>query len=351
MMNWYTTFHNHTEAQRTLVLTDGERADIAEVVFGLRRWDPHEVHPDIDFIRCRSAAGHFPERVVQALDEFRSRPDRFEDGVLIIRNLPMEADPGPTPSRFDVPINRTTTVAENVIICLATLHGEPFVPSYEQGGRQPGLVAPVQGEEELPINGSSKGTFAFHIENAIDGDCSPDGISLLTIRPDQNGEAATTTASLYHALQLLSAPALAILRKPLFEVSKPDSFVGDIDPMIVPVLAGSDRYPTLRYRAYGFRPLTDLAAEALHELDVALISVKREDRSVRGDYILVNNKICVHGRTSFRAYWDERQASNRYLLRVYSTLNWSAVRDCCYPNTHMLVPTQLVRGALGRLVA
>lgn len=343
--------NDRTEGRRTVVLTDHENRAVADIVSGLPRWDPHEVHPDADFRRCRSAAGHFPERVVQAIDEFRSRPDKFEDGCLLVKNLPVEMDPGPTPSRYDVPISRDTTVAENVIVCLATLHGEPFVPSYEQEGRQPGLVAPVQGEEELPINGSSKGTFGFHVENAIDGDCSPDGISLLTIRPDQNGEAATTTASLYHALQLLSAPALAVLRKLLFEVSKPASFDGDIEPMIVAALSGSDRYPILRYRAYGFRPITELAAEALHELDAALISVKREERTVRGDYLLVNNKICVHGRTSFRAYWDERAASNRYLLRVYSTLNWSTVRDCCYPNTHMLVPTQLVRGASGRLVA
>jgi L-asparagine oxygenase len=345
------TFDNQASTQRAVILTDDEKGVVADVAGRLPRWGPHEVHSDSDFRRCRTAAGHFPERVVQIIDEFRSRPDKFKDGYLLIRNLPVDPQPGPTPSRYDVPINRETTIAENVILCLASLHGEPFVPSYEQKGRQPGLVAPVQGEEELPINGSSKKTFAFHVENAIDGDCSPDGISLFTIRPDPNGEAATMTASIYQALPLLSDPALAVLRKPLFEVSKPDSFEGEIEPMIVPALTGSERYPILRYRAYGFRPLTPLAAEALHELDAALIKVKREEKTVGGDYLLINNRICVHGRTSFQAYWDERATNNRYVLRIYSTLNWSAVRDCCYPGTHMLVPTQLVRGAFSRLVA
>jgi L-asparagine oxygenase len=277
-----------------------------------------------------------------SIEWFRQRPEDFPTGTLLLKNLPMDPDPGPTPADGRPSGHKTTSISEHVLIACASLHGTPFVPLQEKEGDLPAMVCPVKGSEEYQRNDSSTTRFGFHTENAIDVERRPYGIFLLCIRSDHEGVAETTSASIIEALPYISTPALDVLRRPLFQIYAPHSYNGNTSPLVVPAISGSLSQPQLIFREGGMTPLCDEAAYALKELEDALNYVTRSVCLRPGDLLLMNNFICTHGRSSFQPRWD---GQDRWLMRVFTTHDWETVRQFCLPGTRHLVPQNVVHFA------
>lgn len=320
----------------TYVLSHSEREAVREAVASLQRCDPHRRLPEAAFLHHATAARRFPDPLLAFLERFRALPETHPEGFVLIRNLPLDAEIGPTPVSPLDPFLRETSLAENLLLAICTRLGDPFVHGLEQNGRMPGALIPQRGQEHLPINGSSTQPFGWHVDNVVNRVARPHRLALLCLRPDPDGEAATTTASLAEALPLLSPRALHTLERAWYTFTPPLSFGGQGEPVTLPVIT-----PHLfNYRAYDRTAMNEEAGRALAELDEALNHVARSTRTAAGDCLILNNRAICHGRTSFRAEFDDPElaARNRYMLRVYITESLWTLRPWCEPGTRVLLP-------------
>jgi len=297
-------------------ISEVERAELvalAERLTGSR-------HPLIDTPQWLSAAldasSFLPRRLLTALRTFRHDPGPH--GTLLLRNLPVVADE-PLPVTPAVPnsVEQVPTVAASVLSSVMLQLGEVIAFRNEKSGHLVQNVVPVPGREESQSNAGSV-LLELHVENAFH-DNRPDYVGLLCIREDPTGDAKLCTSSIRQALPLLDAGTRQVLAEPRFLTEPPPSF-GALDSIgsAHPILQGDLEDPNVLVDFAATHPLDDTAKAAMAALREAFVETMTGHRLRAGDLAVVDNRVAVHGRTSFTPRYD---GADRWLERVYAHLD------------------------------
>ncbi|MFD5391671.1 clavaminate synthase, partial [Streptomyces sp. NPDC127074] len=166
---------------------------------------------------ARRKSCRLPTRLREATRLFRHDPGR--DGVLIVRNLPVDEAELPLTPTVPESVERTATVPAAVAVMVTLQIGEIAAYRDEKSGALVQNVVPVPGREESQSNAGST-PLELHVENAFHPHC-PDYVGLLCLRNDQPLNAGTMVSSIRTALGLLSPGTLRVLREERFTTTPP----------------------------------------------------------------------------------------------------------------------------------
>jgi L-asparagine oxygenase len=306
-------------AESTVSAQEIDRAEKAELIaLAGRLTGPR--HPLVDdpawLAAAREATSLLPRTLLTTLRAFRNDPGA--DGVLLLRNLPVTGgDPLPPTPGVPDSVERTPTVAAAVITSVMLQLGEVIAFHNEKSGALVQNVVPVPGKEVSQSNAGSV-LLELHIENAFH-DNRPDFVGLLCMREDVTGDAKLCTSSIRRALPLLTPATRQVLAEPRFMTEPPPSFgsLGGVRSAH-PVLLGDPEDPNVLVDFAATHPLDDAAQQAMAELREAFTATMAAHRLRVGDLAIVDNRIAVHGRTSFTPRYD---GEDRWLERVYAHLD------------------------------
>ncbi|MEU9782992.1 TauD/TfdA family dioxygenase [Streptomyces phaeochromogenes] len=301
-------------------VTAEERTEIVALAGTLTGPD----HPLVDTPQWLSAALNasslLPRTLLHALRAFRHDPG--PQGTLLLRGLPVVAGEQlpPTPG---VPnsVEPVPTTAAAVIATVMLQLGEVIAFRNEKHGHLVQNVVPVPGHEVSQSNAGSV-LLELHIENAFHAN-RPDYVGLLSIREDPTGDAKLCTSSIRRALPLLDADVLQVLAEPRFRTDAPPSFGardgdGDGARSVHPILQGDLADPNVVVDFAATHPQDDMAKIAMAALRDAFVTTMSAHRLQVGDLAVVDNRVTVHGRTSFVPRYD---GSDRWMERVYAHLD------------------------------
>ncbi len=250
--------------------------------------------------------------------------------ALIVRGLPVDEEPGPTPgqpSRRDSPPPRAHALTAAVVRRL----GYELAYSAEKGGAVVQDVYPTREGATSQSNASWQVDLQLHTENAFHP-VRPDFIVLYCVRAPQDPPPSTNLVLLDEVLPKLTDHEVALLREPRYTVRVVESFRINGEPdMAVPisVLGGTNRRPTVRWH----ESLTALDEAARRAALVFAEEAAKATLHVRlgpGDLLAFANDRCLHGRDKFDARCD---GMDRWLLRAY------AIRDSV-AITRYIAPTR-----------
>jgi L-asparagine oxygenase len=231
-------------------------------------------------------------------------------GALLLRGLPVGDVPA-TPARPQDPTTKDRT-SELVLLAAARRLGQPVGYEPEHGGGLVQNLVPTPDAIVRQTSTSSGVQLAFHTETAFHPH-RPRYLLLLCLRGDPSGH--TLLCSIPHVVRQLPADVVAVLRAPRFDCGVDESF-GRTARRIGPVaiVAGDDHHPIVRFDA-------ELTAGLDHDADDALAVLRRavdecyiELTLERGDLLVVDNAIAVHGRSPFPARFD---GTDRWLQRTF----------------------------------
>lgn len=248
---------------------------------------------------------------------------------------------GRTPSHWMTERPRTRALEEEILLVLcASLLGDVFGWSTQQGGRIVHDVLPIKGHEHEQVSSASEAPIWWHTEDAFHP-YAGDYVGLLCLRNPTR--TATTMAGL--DTERLSEEDLESLTRPQFVIRPDESHqqkhqaaswgdgpsYGGIEalnaaPPRVAVLYGAPGDYYLKLDPYfmdrgALTPAADLAlAHLIDVIDASLTEVVLEP----GDILFVDNCKAVHGRRPFTAAHDGR---DRWLKRINVTRDLRKSRD------------------------
>lgn len=241
------------------------------------------------------------------------RRDSGTGGTLLVRGLPVEPAAVPATPLRSGSVQRTPSVPAAVLLMLSCGLGDPMAFRAEKGGALVQDVVPIPGRHADQSNEGSD-LLTFHSENAFHP-FRPDHVLLLCLRADHERKAGLRTACVRRMLPLLSDAGRAALSSVEFETSCPPSFGQPAGTQLRhAVLAGDPDDPDLCVDFAATTPVTARAEDALRELAKLCEQEALTVRLTEGDLAIVDNRIAVHGRTSFTPRFDGR---DRWLQRTF----------------------------------
>ncbi|WP_330339132.1 TauD/TfdA family dioxygenase [Streptomyces sp. NBC_00557] len=265
-----------------------------------------------------SFAERLPGRLRAGIESFRDTPP--DHGLLVVRGLPVGDIPA-TPAAYGANVLGERHASSLLVALVAHPLGGLIGYEDEKSGALVHDVYPVAGDAAKPLNSGST-LFDFHTEN-VHHPVRPSHLGLLCLRPDHDRQAATMVASVREAEPLLTAADRELLRTDRYRSRFPLSFTRglaeDQRPVTEPhpvLMDGPADAPGTRVRfnmhnTFGTDPE---AQAALERLNHAMHTVHRAVRAERGDLLLVDNRIVVHGRSDFTPRYD---GDDRWLRRFY----------------------------------
>jgi L-asparagine oxygenase len=296
-----------------LVLTDLEHRAVKELIESL----PVLSHPDeiTDELlnQVELCQKSMPSRLAHALISFKRTPHRT--GNLIIRNLPTDPVLPPTPSDAKPSRTKTSSFSEYSLLLSMLFLGEPISFLDEKDGVLIQNICPVKGQEKKQENVGSC-YLEFHTEDGFHP-YKPDYLGLICLRPDHDGIAKTTAASVRNVVQWLPVRAMELLRQPLFRLRLSTSFGSNGEPVYSKpgsILSGHWLEPDLCIDYFLMEALTPEARWAFELLKELLLKVVVEHALRPGDLMIVDNRMAAHGRTSFTPCYD---GADRWLQRMF----------------------------------
>ncbi|MFF0744450.1 TauD/TfdA family dioxygenase [Streptomyces sp. NPDC004111] len=297
-----------------VILTDAQRDQVRAVADELSRAADGVIDGPGWLPAARAASQRLPRELRHELREFRH--DAGPDGLLLIRNLPVEDQLPTTPVRPGS-VRRTATVASSAITAVMLQLGEVMAYRSEKTGALVQDVVPVPGHEKQQSNAGSV-ALHMHTENAFHPN-RPHYVGLMCVRADPTGEARLCTSSVRRALPLLTAQARRVLTEQRFMTEPPPSFgdLGEVTPVHA-VLQGDPDDPDVVVDFAATHPLDDTARAAMEELREVFERIALPHDLGAGDLAVVDNRLTVHGRTSFSPLFD---GTDRWLHRVYASLD------------------------------
>jgi L-asparagine oxygenase len=304
----------------TIALTDDVRDAIGA---GLAALPDPNTDIDLAMARFHQVFAGLPTGQLQQILDFGRHIDT--PGVTLISNLPVDAALPATPSDGGPSRDKTSFVAEGVLLGLSGLLGEPLGVLTEKAGQLVHDVIPVAGGSKTQTNQGSEVFLNFHSDIMHDvigryDVANPDFLVLSCLRADHEGVAATHYADARDISAALDPQVLETLRSPLFRLNAPGSYTRNIagdaevlsDP--VPLISGNAECPEIAISANGVRALTGGAQAALDQLQDVCRSVAHKVLLRPGQALLINNRKGVHARSSFTARYD---GEDRWLQRTY----------------------------------
>jgi L-asparagine oxygenase len=278
--------------------------------------DPYQDTEEF-LLDCEMRADEMPRFVRRGLLEFQLRSN--EEGVLLLKGLPTDPDllRVKTPGHDERSLEKTTFVSERCLGMIGSRLGHLVSYIQEKNGDLFQNIAPLKTSEKIQASSGSKNRLQFHRETVFHP-YAPEYLLLFCLRPDHEGLAETTYASITHALPLLSASDRELLFQPLYRTGIDYSF-GNVNTVkgngpVIPVLYGNPADPFLNYDEDLMTALTPEAEGALSALKTAIASVYRGVKLQAGDLLCIDNRRTVHGRSPFRPRYD---GFDRWLQRSF----------------------------------
>jgi L-asparagine oxygenase len=303
-----------TDETHALVLTDAERAELAELAGRLADSAPRLVDAPEWVAAARMLSCQLPLRLREAIRRYRHDPG--PDGLLILGNLPVTGLPLPPTPTVPESVEREATVPASVAALIALQIGEILAYREEKGGALVQNVVPVPGREHTQSNAGSA-PLELHVENAFHPH-RPDFVGLLCLREDHSGAAGTLVSSIRGALPLLPADVRDVLLQPRFVTEPPPSFHSGAPTVPHSVLGGDAEDPNVLVDFAATQPLDDEGKLALDQLREAFLAVAGSLVLRPGEMAFVDNRIAIHGRSEFTPRYDGR---DRWLHRTFVHLD------------------------------
>jgi alpha-ketoglutarate-dependent taurine dioxygenase len=266
------------------------------------------------FEEARLIFHEMPRRLRQALIGFAKRSN--PDGVLLLRNLPTDAEVPPTPTRSGQRVPKATWASELWMCCVASALGEPVGYLQEKQGNLFQDVYPTPQNADKLSSESSSILLDFHTEIAFHPHM-PEYLLLYGLRQDPDKRARTIFSSVRRFFHLLPPGVRDALFSDLFRTGVDYSF-GNVDELrgagpLVSVLFGDRLDPFLRYDLDLMVGETPEAEYALQVVRGLVNEVQRDVIIEPGSLLILDNRRCVHARSDFKAYYDGR---DRWLQRM-----------------------------------
>jgi len=297
------------------LLTDGESDAVSEIAAELAAISPGLVDSPDWMAAARIASCRLPARLLEALRGFRH--DAGDRGLLLIRNLPIDDSALPPTPTEPQSVERQATQPASVIVQVMLQLGEIIAYRNEKHGALVQNVVPVAGQEKAQSNAGSI-MLEMHTENAFHPH-RPDFVGLLCLRGDHDRIGRLCISSVREALRHLDEPTADLLRQPRYRTEAPPSF-GDLGDGGTPhpILIGDPTDPDLLVDFHATHPLDSDAERAMDALRVVLEEITHALLLLPGDLAIVDNRLAVHGRTSFIPRYD---GHDRWLHRAFVHLN------------------------------
>ncbi|MFY1598578.1 TauD/TfdA family dioxygenase [Micromonospora sp. WMMD737] len=296
---------------RSIVLTREENIEVDTIARYLAGRPPRLVDSPAWLETARELSSNLPVRLRQMVRRFAWDPG--PDAVLLVRNLPVDADELPRTPTVAGSAQRESTVPAAAQVLLGLQLGELIAFKEEKSGALVQDVVPVPGMEKFQGNAGSV-TLSMHVENAFHV-YRPDYVGLHCLRNDHDNVAGLQVTSIRNALPLLSEQVRKVLHEPRFVTEPPASF-GDLRSAPEPhgILSGSPEDPDVQVDFQSSFPLDPEATQALSMLGDALRTVRRTFILEPGDLAFVDNRLALHGRTEFTPRYD---GYDRWLQRIF----------------------------------
>lgn len=260
---------------------------------------------------ARTLSNRLPVRLRRAIRRFRRDPGA--EGVLLIRSLPVGADGLPATPQDSGSVERRATPSAAALMLVSAQFGEMGAFRQEKSGALVQNIVPIPGNESFQGNEGSE-SLKMHIEDGFHTH-RPDYVGLLCLRNDHDNVAGLRTSSIRRAMPLLSEKSRVILREPRFVTHAPASFGAGLPPASpLPLLTGDPGDPDIQVDFACTQPQGAEAEEAMAELSRALDKVARTFVLEPGDLAVLDNRLTLHGRTSFRPRYD---GADRWLQRSF----------------------------------
>jgi L-asparagine oxygenase len=274
---------------------------------------------EVFIARAMRSTGRLPESLVRLFLTYRNN-ESCAPGALLLSNLPRDPDLPPTPPAVPGYLVKRTFISEACLTVFGRLVGELFAYFAEKfGALFHDVKATPAGLHSLSNEGSTA-DFDLHVEIAFD-QFRPDHLALYCLRADHEHKAATIIADARRACSLLTPEQIEALRRADFQIRAGESFRKGLNGQDewserVAVLTGPEEFVELRVNLNHMRALSQSGEAALTALRTALHSPSAYSEVVLepGDLLLVNNKVCAHGRRPFLPRFD---GLDRWLQRTY----------------------------------
>lgn len=321
----------------TITLDRGELDALRELISGAFR--KPVCFDDAAFMRrLQVVSKRLPERLLRFLTDFKYDPPKA--GYCLLRNLEVDDKSiGPTPSHWQLETNNDNCMDLVLSLCLfSTVLGDMIGWLTQQDGRLIHDVLPIKDHVNKQLGSGSKDELWWHTEDAFH-DLRGDYIMLSCLR---NHDAVPTTVGRPDFTKL-TRKQIDILFERNFTIRPDDSHKREneselrsvqrsveaspyIDnaysvmevrankPVEVSVLFGNREDPYVRIDPYYMEePESAAAREALSALieltEEAIVEVPLS----RGDCIIIDNYLAVHGRRPFAARFD---GTDRWFKRI-----------------------------------
>ena len=164
----------------------------------------------------------------------------------------------------------------------------------------------------------------FHTEAAFHPH-RPSYLLLLCLKGDP--AASTTLASIREVLPLLSDDVVRVLFQPRYRTAIDESYLhgrANVLGELVPVLSGDSEYPTMVFDADLMVGEDTEAQAALDALSRAVESCHTGVCLEKGDLLVVDNAVAVHGRSQYSPRFD---GTDRWLQRTFVVDNLTDSAD------------------------
>ena len=261
-----------------------------------------------------AAAGHagrlLAPAVHDALADFASQPHR--SGALLLTGLPIGELPA-TPTSPTARVDKSS-VSELTLLTVARRLGQPVGYEPEHGGDLIQNIVPTATAADRQVSTSSKVELMFHTEAAFHP-YRPRYLLLLCLRGDP--AARTTLASIHEVLPHLPTDVRDLLFEPRFRTAVDESYLHGRANLLgpaLPVLSGDRELPTLVFDADLMVGTDTDADDALRVLSDAIVAMQVAVVLERGDLLVVDNAVAVHGRSPYTPRFD---GTDRWLQRTF----------------------------------
>ncbi|WP_046754920.1 TauD/TfdA family dioxygenase [Kordia jejudonensis] len=257
-----------------------------------------------------------PTNVYQEIIALKKDLDSL--GYLIIRNLPSDSDLCGTPKNVqEIHTNKNTFISEGCITGISQLFGEIYGYKNEKDGRLIHNIIPKEGKETALSNEGFGKILELHNEDIHLYPYSPTYLALYCLRKDREENAKTYVLSINKINEILPDDLKKMLSEELYYIESPESFgEGSRSSGLLPVLKGSETAPQIIAEFNDMRGITRESRKALEEFKKICYNSEflNEISLSLGDYIIMDNRKVLHGRSCFTPYFD---GEDRWCQRVF----------------------------------
>ncbi|MFJ8495443.1 TauD/TfdA family dioxygenase [Streptomyces sp. NPDC094038] len=309
-----------TTEQRVTELARLELEDVSRIARSLLERAPGRVDDPAWVADARRSWEETPGRLRSLVREFRR--DSGADGRLLLTGLPIRPEDLPDTPMVMGSVQRTPALPAALLMLIAHGLGDPASFAAEKNGALVQDIVPVPGQEEFQGNAGWV-ELTFHTENAFHPH-RPDYVLLLCLRTDREGQAELRTCCSRRVLPRLTARTREALAQPEFVTEPPPSFGEGGTGSMHGILTGDPEDPDFCYDEAATRALTASGRAALEELRTVIRNSYDGVRLQAGDLAVVDNRVTLHGRSSFVPRFDGR---DRWLQRMFAFTDLRRSRD------------------------